>query len=239
MDTVLKNKKKGKNVDMQEAVKSNEKVRDMVLHTIPVAQLEQELETKLKNSEGKWHGLNKEQAKVRLDKYGENALTEKKGLPWYCVFAQELTGFFSLLLWFGSLLCFIGYALMPSDPANLYLGLVLAGVVFLTGCFSYYQTSKSASLMAQFKNFIPPKAVAVRNGEVSEIDAKTLVPGDIIKVKGGDNVPADIRILQSHEMKVSNASLTGESEDLLRLADVSMKNPLESPNLAFFGTQCT
>jgi sodium/potassium-transporting ATPase subunit alpha len=46
-----------------------------------------------------------------IKEHGANALAEKKGLPWYCVFAQELTGFFSLLLWFGAVLGFIGYIL--------------------------------------------------------------------------------------------------------------------------------
>lgn len=46
-----------------------------------------------------------------------------------------------------------------------------------------------------------------------------MVPGDIVKIKGGDNIPADVRILESNEMKVNNASLTGESEDILRKPD--------------------
>lgn len=143
------------------------------------------------------------------------------------------------MLWFGSFLCFIGYGLDSEDPSNLYLGIVLAAVTILTGIFSFYQTSKSASLMAQFKNFIPPVATVRRDGEKREIEASKLVPGDIVLVKGGDNIPADIRILVSNEMKVNNASLTGESEDLDRKPDEVTENPLESKNLAFFGTACT
>ena len=54
-------------------------------------------------------------------------------------FLKEMTGFFSLLLWFGAFLCFIGYGIQKekSDKSNLYLGIVLATVVFITGCFSY------------------------------------------------------------------------------------------------------
>lgn len=65
------------------------------------------------------------------------------------------------------------------------------------------------------------------------------MPGDVVKLKGGDNIPADIRIFESAEMKVNNASLTGESEDLLRKPNEHADNPLESKNLAFFGTACT
>lgn len=77
-----------------------------------------------------------------------------------------MTGFFSLLLWFGSFLCFIGYTIQEDkeDKSNLYLGIVLAVVTWVTGCFSYAQTSKSAEMMAQFENFIPAKASVIRDG---------------------------------------------------------------------------
>jgi sodium/potassium-transporting ATPase subunit alpha len=109
----------------------------------------------------------------------------------------------------------------------------------MTGCFSYYQSSKSAALMAQFKNFIPPRALVIRNGNETAIEASKLVPGDLIRIKGGENIPADIRIIECHEMKVNNASLTGESDDLLRKVEKTADNPLETANLAFFGTSCT
>lgn len=163
-------------------------------------------------------------------------MTEKKATPWYIAFLKEMVGFFSLLLWAGSLLCFIGYGLRPSDSSNLYLGIILAFVVVFTGCFSYYQTSKSEALMTQFKNFIPPKALVIRDGNESSIEAVKLVPGDLIRVKGGENIPADIRIIECHEMKVNNASLTGESDDLIRKVEKTSDNPLETANLAFFGT---
>ena len=93
--------------------------------------------------------------------------------------------------------------------------------------------------MAKFKNFIPQKCTVIRNGQEQEIEAINLVPGDIVKIKGGDNIPADVRIVECLEMKVNNASLTGESEDLLRKPDFTSENPLETKNLAFFGTSCT
>ena len=129
-------------------------------------------------------GMTKDQAATRLSDEGPNQLTEKKGLPWYCVLLKEMTGFFSLLLWFGAILCFIGYAINQDDPSNLYLGIVLSAVTLVTGFFTFYQTSKSASLMAKFKNFIPPKAVVRREGRQEAIEAKELVRGDIVIVKG-------------------------------------------------------
>lgn len=93
--------------------------------------------------------------------------------------------------------------------------------------------------MAGFKNFIPPKAMVWRNGKKKEVTAKELVPGDIVEVNIGDNIPADMVIIKSNEMKVNNASLTGESEELLRIPEENSRNIFESPNVAFFGTACT
>lgn len=153
-----------------------------------------------------------------------------------------MIGFFALLLWFGSALCFIGYILREdrTDRANLWLGIVLALVTFITGCFSYAQTSKSAEMMAQFENFIPPTAYVIRNGKEEKIDAKHIVPGDLVQVKGGENIPCDLVVVRSNEMKVNNASLTGEMMDIDIDPDLPpVDNVFETKNVAFFGTQCT
>lgn len=68
--------------------------------------------------------------------------------------------------------------------------------------------------MSQFENFIPPKATVKRNGKLQVIDAKLIVPGDIVAVKGGENVPCDVCLFKTTEMKVNNASLTGEAEEI-------------------------
>jgi P-type E1-E2 ATPase len=65
------------------------------------------------------------------------------------------------------------------------------------------------------------------------------VPGDIVDINTGDNIPADVVLIKTSEMKVNNASLTGESEEMLRMPEEKTKNIFESPNVAFFGTSCT
>jgi len=88
---------------------------------------------------GGYKGLTTAFAEKRLEEDGKNELTEKAGSAWYINFCKEMTGFFSLLLWFGAFLCFLGYIIDEdkSDKSNLYLGIVLSTVVFITGCFSY------------------------------------------------------------------------------------------------------
>jgi sodium/potassium-transporting ATPase subunit alpha len=126
-----------------------------------------------------------------------------------------------------------------TDKSSLILGIVIVIVIMLTGILAFVQSSKTAAIMANFKNFIPPKATVWRNGVKKVINAKDLVPGDIVEVNLGDNIPADIIVIKSNEMKVNNASLTGESEELLRVPEESARNIFESPNVGFFGTACT
>ena len=100
------------------------------------------------------------------------------------------------------------------------------------------QEAKSAAIMDSFKNLVPQQALVVRNGEKVSISARELVLGDIVEVKGGDRIPADLRIIAASSMKVDNSSLTGESEPQPRDAEDSETEVLESRNLAFFSTNC-
>jgi len=217
------------------AIKSTEAIKKIDEFKIPLDHLYERLDLYDPNE-----GLDTEFAMKRMQIEGENVLTEKQGTPWYVSFFKQLTGFFALMLWGGALLCFIAYGLYPDDPSNLWLGVVLAIVVFLTGCFSYYQEAKSAAIMAGFKNFVPPSCNVIRNGSRSKIPATQVVRGDVVEIASGDRIPADLRIISSDGMMVNNSSLTGENEPLLRTIDCSRpENILETSNVAFFGTICT
>ena len=126
--------KGGKNKDFASKALENDKVRDMKYHIVPLDELEELLDTKIKDQ----YGLTESQAAERLEKNGPNALSEKKGTPWYIRLLKEMTGPFSLLLWAGAILCLIGFFMDMSDQSNLYLGIVLMIVVIVTGLFSYF-----------------------------------------------------------------------------------------------------
>ncbi|GMH48557.1 hypothetical protein TL16_g00318 [Triparma laevis f. inornata] len=170
-------------------------------------------------------------------KWGENRLTPPPETHICIKFIIELTDFFSLLLWMGGILCFVGYAL-ESQMDYLYLGIVLFFVVLATGIFSFIQNQKSDNLMKSFANMLPPKVLVCRDGKTSFEDAVKLVPGDIVEVNAGDLIPSDIRILEcSDNLTVDNASLTGEAEAQKRKKECTHDDPLETQNLCFFGTQ--
>lgn len=151
-----------------------------------------------------------------------------------------------LLLLFGGALCFIAYGIDRSDPTNLYLGVVLFLVVILSATFGYYTESQAESVMEGFKKLVPKKCKVVRDGTVVILDAEELVPGDLVDLNDGDQVPADIRVIIANDVKVDNSSLTGESEPQERHPDLArdakgklITVPLEAQNLMFYTTIVT
>ncbi|XP_078265380.1 sodium/potassium-transporting ATPase subunit alpha [Rhinoraja longicauda] len=206
-------------------------------HKLTLDQLHQKYGTDLTR------GLTVDRAKEILLRDGPNALTPPPTTPEWIKFCRQLFGGFSILLWTGAILCFLAYGIQVAtveEPANdnLYLGVVLSTVVIVTGCFSYYQEAKSSRIMDSFKNMVPQQALVIRDGEKSIINAEVVVLGDLVEVKGGDRIPADLRIISAHGCKVDNSSLTGESEPQSRSPDFSSENPLETRNIAFFSTNC-
>ncbi|XP_077616252.1 sodium/potassium-transporting ATPase subunit alpha-4 isoform X2 [Crocuta crocuta] len=188
-------------------------------------------------------GLSPEKAQEILNRDGPNVLTPPPTSPEWIKFCKQLFGGFSILLWIGAILCFVAYGIqihVKEDVTkdNLYLGIVLAVVVIITGCFSYYQEAKSSKIMESFKNMVPQQAMVIRNGEKIQISVENVVVGDLVEVKGGDRIPADLRLISSHGCKVDNSSLTGESEPQSRSPDFTHEDPLETRNICFFSTNC-
>lgn len=188
-------------------------------------------------------GLKQEQVPKQLELFGPNTLTPPPTTSEWTKFCAQLFGGFSLLLWIGAILCFLAYGIQVSTfenvlPDNLYLGLVLAIVVFVTGCFAYFQERKSSKIMDSFKKMVPQYARVIRDGIKDTITADEVVVGDLVEVTAGDRVPADIRVVFAHQFKVDNSSLTGESEPQARNTEHCNDNPIEAHNLAFFSTNC-
>ncbi|TNN80842.1 Sodium/potassium-transporting ATPase subunit alpha-1 [Liparis tanakae] len=102
----------------------------------------------------------------------------------------------------------------------------------------FCKQAKSSKIMDSFKNLVPQQALVLRDGEKKSINAEEVVVGDLVEVKGGDRIPADLRVISAHGCKVDNSSLTGESEPQSRTPDFSNDNPLETRNIAFFSTNC-
>uniref|UniRef100_A0AAY5L877 Sodium/potassium-transporting ATPase subunit alpha n=1 Tax=Esox lucius TaxID=8010 RepID=A0AAY5L877_ESOLU len=124
-----------------------------------------------------YQGLSSNQAKENLLRDGPNCLTPPPTTPEWVKFCKQLFGGFCMLLWIGALLCFMAFIIQMNsgeEPTydNLYLGIVLAIVVIITGLFSYYQEAKSSRIMDSFKNMVPQQALVIRDGEKKNINTE-------------------------------------------------------------------
>ncbi|XP_069804972.1 potassium-transporting ATPase alpha chain 1 [Dendropsophus ebraccatus] len=236
MDVKIK-KKEGKGPKKKEKLESMKKEMDINDHEVSVEELELKYQTSVTR------GMKTSYAAEILIRDGPNELKPPKGTPEYVKFARQLAGGLQCLMWVAAVICLIAFGIQCSQgdltsADNLYLAVTLIAVVVVTGCFGYYQEFKSTNIIASFKNLVPQQATVIRDGEKFQINANQLVVGDLVEIKGGDRVPADIRIITAQGCKVDNSSLTGESEPQTRSPEYTHESPLETRNIAFFSTMC-
>ncbi len=191
-----------------------------------------ELKQRLSSSEA---GISSDDAFQRLSQHGKNELFVRKDTPEIIKFLRHLTNFFALLLIFGSSLAFIADYLRPGE-GNFYIGVALLVVVLLNALFTYIQEHESERLMDSFRNMLPQMVSVLRDGRATLIEAKFVVPGDILLLEEGGRIPADARLIEVNNLKVDHSSLSGESEPQLRKLACTHDNILESRNMVFSGT---
>ncbi|KAL5475329.1 hypothetical protein EMCRGX_G025126, partial [Ephydatia muelleri] len=175
------------------------------------------------------YGHTNDQVERLLHLYGPNSLSPPITLPVVLKFAKHLVGGFSLLLLAASALLFVSYVVQYVDDSIQDTAVNIRQYPVLS------DTSKprSEKFMKAFE--VPVEKTMVLRGRMRrDINIDRLVVGDIVDVKFGDKIPADIRIITCSGFKVDNSLFTGESEPRPRYGDSEDPDPLESKNLAFF-----
>ena len=181
-------------------------------------------------------GLTAKEAARRLALHGPNRLLKARKTPRLVKLARNLFSFFAVLLWIAAALCFVPGVNMPE------LGLAIVAVIVVNGFFSFLQEVRSDHAIEALQQLMSRKAHVIRDGQPDEIDAATLVAGDVIVLEEGDLVPADSRLVEAYEVEVDNSSLTGESTAAKRYkSDLPILIPgrflwIELPNIVFSGT---
>ncbi|CAB4389242.1 unnamed protein product [Rhizophagus irregularis] len=183
-------------------------------------------------------GLSTKEVEKLMEESGPNVLTPPPKKHPFLKYLECLRNLFNILLMISGAFTLIVLAIdYKNNQSNTYLGAILFGVAFLNAYIQYYQIKKSASILESFLHMIPQKCHVLRESKLLQIEASNLVPGDIVFVKMGDKVPADLFMFTAVDMKVDNSTLTGESEPQERVKTTSTnKNPLEASNLCFSGT---
>lgn len=181
-------------------------------------------------------GLSDNEAKSRTETLGRNSIEVTDNLWWLRSLARQFTNFFTILLDISAAICFFAEYIQPGEGMAL-LGWALLGVSILNALFSFFQEFRAERAMEELRKYLPHRVSARRGGKDIELDAEDLVPGDVISVREGDRIPADARVVECHDLSVSNAPLTGESNPINLTADRSAKDLTDADNLLFAG--CT
>ena len=182
-------------------------------------------------------GLTASEAARRLREYGENRILAIGAEPEWRRLLREFTHFFALILWVAAGLAFFAESRDPG--AGMWqLGIAILAVILINGSFSYWQEYRAERAIDALRKLLPQSAKVVRDGQLTSLPAELLVPGDIILLEAGDNVPADCRLIASTEIRVNTATLTGESLPKAKSADhcPEGKTSLETRNLLLAGT---
>ena len=163
-----------------------------------IPEVEKDLDTSLKT------GLSNEEAKKRLDKYGENALASKKKRSIISRFFDQFKDFMIIVLIIAAIVSGI-VAQEWTDAA------IIMIVVLINAILGTFQEAKSEAAIDALKEMSTPSAHVRRNNVILEIPSTEIVPGDVVLLEAGDVIPADMRLTVAESLKIEESALTGES----------------------------
>ena len=183
------------------------------------------------------HGLTEKEAQARQEKYGKNKLKEKKKESFIVKFIKQFNDFMIIILIIASI---ISAVVSKMQGENDYVdSIIIIGIVVFNALMGVIQEAKAEKSIEALKQMTPQLAKTIRNGKTVEVNAEELVKGDIIILDAGNFVPADCRILESHNLKIEESSLTGETQGAEKDADIlcSKNAPLgDMKNMAFMAS---
>ena len=186
------------NIDPQRAaaMSATPKAEPAHWHALPAAQALTRLESRAE-------GLDGDEARRRLDRYGPNHLPQPR----------RRSPLLRLLLQFHNVLI---YVLLLAAAVTALLGhmadtAVIIGVVLVNALIGFIQEGKAEKALDAIRSMLSQKAMVLRDGRRVEVPAEELVPGDVVALQSGDKVPADLRLLRVRSLRIEEAALTGES----------------------------
>ena len=197
-------------------------------HCKGIGHLTRELESHLEN------GLTKEQARQRLQEHGPNELREKPRPGFLSMVLDQFNNFLVILLIIAAIV-----SLLLGEYVDASAIIVIVALNAIVGVI---QESKADAALAALKKMSAPNAQVLRDGHQITIASRELVPGDVVLVEAGNNIPADMRLVESVNLKVAEASLTGESVPVEKVAEVVLDKEIplgDRKNTAFMSTMAT
>jgi Ca2+-transporting ATPase len=199
-------------------------------HTASPADVLKQLNTTIE------HGLTQVEAEQRLQQVGLNELIDRGTKKPWKILLEQFTSVMVLIL--------IAAAIISLFVGDLKDAVAILAIVVLFGVLGFTQEYRAEKAMAALRHMAVPHVRVRRDGEVREIEASQLVPGDIVLLEAGNVVPADARVVESNNLRIQEAALTGESEPIEKEAAALSGGPQAAPlgdrhNMAFMGTNVT
>lgn len=184
-------------------------------------------------------GITSQEVSARFEHYGANELTEKAGRSSLRIFIDQFTNIMLVMLMAVAVVSAI-LALTKPIPEFPKDAIAIFSIVLLNGILGFMQEANAEKALAALKRMSSPKVRVIRNGNISEINGKELVPGDIMLLEAGVQVAADGRLIEEQNLQVRESALTGEAEavskdaKLLLEEDASLGDRL---NCVYQGTE--
>ena len=182
-------------------------------------------------------GLTEEEVKIRQEKYGKNKLKDKKKESIIIKFIKQFNDFMIITLIIASI---ISAVISKMQGENDYVdSIIIIGIVIFNALMGVIQEAKAEKSIEALKQMTPQITKVIRNGKTTEINAEDLVKGDIVILETGNFIPADCRIIESHNLKIEESSLTGEAEPSLKEANIICKKDIplgDMKNMAFMAS---
>jgi len=179
-------------------------------------------------------GLSPAEAQARLARYGPNQLQERPHPTFWHMLLDQFNNFLVLILIAASVV-----SLLLGEYLD--AGAIMA-IVILNAILGVVQESKAEEALATLKKLAAPEARVIRDGRLIIIPAQELVPGDVVILEAGNYVPADVRLVESANLKIDEASLTGESMPAQKRADAVLSRDIplgDRRNMAYMSTLVT
>lgn len=190
----------------------------------------QSIEEVLTKVDSQTTGLSKEEREARLKNNGPNQMEEKEQVKLWRKIAKHFTDLLMIVL--------IAAALLKFATGELAEGGIIFLVVIIKGFVGYWQERKAEESLDGLKQMMGQEATVLNEGQPLKLDSENLVKGDVVILKAGDVIPADLRLIEVHDLTVEESILTGESEAVEKTVAVIPQNALagDQLNMAFSGT---
>jgi P-type Ca2+ transporter type 2C len=185
------------------------------------------------------NGLSEAEVQQRQAQYGLNELIEKAGRSSWQILLDQFTNIMLLMLIAVAIVSGVIDLMKPEFPKD---AVAIFSIVILNGILGYMQESRAEKALAALKQLSAPKVRVVRGGNLMEVEAKELVPGDVMFLEAGVQIAADGRILEEQNLQVRESALTGEAEAVSKNATLVLHEEAslgDRLNLVYQGTEVT